>query len=85
MVYINTDPKREVFAGTGSIVDIATDLQYAIGKIYAAIKKKSPEDADLFRHLMVSGIASPDTPTWSCHDYPGQISVVVTTPKGGDL
>ena len=84
MVYINTAPKHEVFAGTGSIVDIATDLQYAIGKIYAAIQKKSPEDARMFRYLMNEGMAQ-DSPVWSCHDNPGQISVVLTTPKGGNL
>ena len=84
MIYINTDPKHPVFAGTGDIVDIATDLHFAIGKIHAAIKKKSPQDADMFRHLMEAGMTAKESPVWSCQDEPGQISVVFTTPKGGD-
>ena len=84
MIYINTDPKHQVIAGTGDIVDIVTDLHYAIGKIYSAIKKKSPQDAEIFRHLMKVAMTAQENPFWSCDDEPGQVSVVFTTPKGGD-
>ena len=84
MLHINTETKPPVLAAGGHPIDIAADFCYAIGKLYAAMNRADPKAAELLRDALVTGVTSPDSPTWKLRQHPGEIAVAVRIPKEGE-
>ena len=81
MLHINTETKPATLAAGGNPVDIAADFCYAIGKLYAAMRRADPKAAELLRDALVTGLSHPDAPTWNIQQRPGEIAVAARIPK----
>ena len=62
---LKVDMKAGYIAGTGSTLDIATDILYVICQVHGALAQKDPKAAEILRKALVAGITDPNTPTFS--------------------
>lgn len=81
MLHINTETKPATLAAGGSPIDIAADFCYAIGKLYAAMRRADPKAAELLRDALVTGVTNPDSPTWKLRQRPGEIAIATRIPQ----
>lgn len=81
MLHINTETNPATLAAGGNPIDIAADFCYAIGKLYSAMSRADPMAAELLRDALVTGVTSPDSPTWKLRQRPGEIAVAARIHK----
>lgn len=81
MLHINTETKPPVLAAGGHPIDIAADFCYAIGKLYSAMSRADPKAAEMLRDALVTGVTSPDSPTWKLQQRPGEIAIATRIPQ----
>ena len=79
---LKVDMSAGYISGTGSTLDIATDILYVICNVHGALAQKNKKAAEEFRKALVVGISDPKMPTFQATPF---IAYVWTTPeKGGD-
>ena len=75
---LKVDMKSGYIAGTGSTVDIATDILYVICQVHGALAQKDQGAAEVFRKALIAGGTDPDMPTFG---RTPSVAIVWTTPE----
>ena len=84
MLHVNTYPKQYVFALTGSVEDIATDIIWIIAKTYMCFRKRNPVVAEFFKHSMIAALTDPKCPPWEMEQGAGEVVIAASVPKEGE-
>lgn len=67
---------------SGNIVDICTDLSFAINDIYNSLRQLDEQAGNEFRTMFVIGLLDPSSPTWETRDTSGEgTQMMISVPK----
>ena len=66
---------------SGDLIEIAAEVGHMVRHIYAAVKNRDPEDAELFKVAVKIAIAAPGSPTWDASACKQGVAIVTCTDK----
>lgn len=59
---LKVDLEKGYVAGSGDVLDLATDILYVIDSVYGALSQKNKNVGDAFKQIIVQGVSNPVGP-----------------------